>query len=84
MRTDGDESREKILNAIADYIEDHKYPPSMRELCEITGLRSTNTINRHITKLLVSGDLETDHEPGTPRALRLSENAKKRLANSEV
>lgn len=72
-------SKDIILQAVVDYIEQHKYPPSVRELCEITGFKSTNTINRHITKLLASGELETDHEAGTPRALRVSEKALERL-----
>lgn len=63
--------KEKILNAVIDYIAEHQYPPSMRELCGITGLKSTSSINRYITKLLEEGKLETDCGIGSPRALRV-------------
>lgn len=63
--------REQVYNAVVTYIKEHQYPPSVRELCEITGLRSTSTIHSHLTRLIRDGRLETDSEPGTPRALRV-------------
>ena len=67
----GDESRNKILNIIIEYFEQHGYAPSIRELCEITGLKSTSTIHNHIKVMLECGMLETDSEWGTPRAIRV-------------
>ncbi len=63
--------KEKTLNAVIGYIAKHQYPPSVRELCDITGLKSTSSINRYITKLLEEGKLETDCGIGSPRALRV-------------
>ena len=63
--------KEKVLNAIVDYISEHQYPPSVRELCDITGFKSTSSINRYINKLLEEGLLETDCGIGAPRALRV-------------
>lgn len=63
--------KEKVLKAIVDYIAEHQYPPSVRELCDMTGLKSTSSINRYITKLLEEGKLETDSGIGAPRALRV-------------
>ncbi len=63
--------KEKVLNAVIGYISEHQYPPSVRELCDITGLKSTSSINRYITKLLEEGKLETDCGIGSSRALRV-------------
>ena len=63
--------KEDILNAIIDYINEHQYPPTVRELCELTGLKSTASVHGYIKKLLEDGLLETDCDIGMPRALRV-------------
>lgn len=63
--------KEKVLKAIVDYISEHQYPPSVRELCGMTGLKSAASVNRYITKLLEEGKLETDCGIGSPRTLRV-------------
>ena len=63
--------KEKVFNAIVDYISEHQYPPNVRELCDMTGLQSTSSIHRYINKLLEEGLLETDCVIGAPRALRV-------------
>lgn len=63
--------KEDILNATIDYINEHQYPPTVRELCSITGLRSTSSVNRYVTILLEEGKLETDCGVGMSRALRV-------------
>lgn len=69
---EGKKTRQKILGFIISYIEQHGYPPCTREICEGTGLASTNTVNVHIKKMLANGMLETDSDiPGTPRAIRV-------------
>lgn len=67
----GDETRKIILKHIVAYINQHCYAPSHREICEMTGIKSTSTINHHITKMIECGMLETDCNVGTPRALRV-------------
>lgn len=62
---------EKVFNAIVAYIKEHKYPPSVRELCDLTGLKSTSSVHRHIHKLIKKGKIESDHGISTPRALRV-------------
>lgn len=65
-------NREKqILNVVIEYISEHQYPPSVREICEITGLKSTASVHEYINRLLDKGLLETDCGIGTPRALRV-------------
>ena len=62
---------EKILNTIITYITEHGYCPSIRELCQLTGIKSTATIQKYINEMLENGLLETDCGIGTPRALRI-------------
>lgn len=62
---------EEILRYITGYIQEHGYPPSVREIAEGVGVSSTDTVNRHIKEMLISGMLETDAEPGAARALRV-------------
>ena len=64
-------ARAKVKAAIIDYIKEHQYPPTVRELCDLTGLRSTNTVNFHINNLIKNGELETDCGVGASRAIRV-------------
>lgn len=60
-----------VLNYIKIYIWEHGYPPSVREIGDGVGLKSTSSVQVHIKKLIELGVLETDAEMGTPRALRV-------------
>ena len=64
------ESRKIVYDAIVTYINEHQYAPTVRELCELTGMKSTSTIHSHVTRLINDGYLETDAY-GAPRALRV-------------
>lgn len=62
--------REKeILQTIIDYIEDNEYVPSVREICELVGLKSTSTVHNHLTNLENKGYIE--RKENSPRALRV-------------
>lgn len=63
--------REEILQAIIGYIQNHGYPPSVREIGEMVGLKSTSTVHAHLTRMFEEGLIETDSEYGTPRAIRV-------------
>ena len=60
----------KVYDAIAEYLMKNNYPPSMRELCEITGIRSTSSIYMHLFKLNKAGLLDSGGE-FKPRTLRI-------------
>ena len=75
----GQESRDKVLKAIAEYMEVHSYAPSVRELCAMTGLKSTSTVHAHLFRMQQEGLIETDHGFNTSRALRISDKGRKRL-----
>ena len=40
-----------VLIAIDEHLSEHGYAPTIRELCELTGLASTQTGFRHLTTL---------------------------------
>ena len=67
----GEQTRELILEAITKYINERQYPPTVREICEIVGLKSTATVHRHIEILKERGLLETDGDLHHMRALRV-------------
>jgi len=43
--------QEKVLQALKKYIAKNGYPPTVRELCELTNLNSTATIHVHLDHL---------------------------------
>ena len=67
----GKEKRNKILQYIVTYIQEHGYSPSVREIGEGIGLNSTSTVQYHLNRLFELGELETDAVKGTARAIRV-------------
>ena len=67
----GKEIREKILAAIISYIEEHGYAPTVREIGEMVGLKSTSSVHRYLSIMLNNGIIETDCGLGVPRAIRV-------------
>ncbi|SHJ09749.1 LexA DNA binding domain-containing protein [Clostridium cavendishii DSM 21758] len=51
-------SQEEIYKAIKDFININGYPPTIRELCDITGRSSTATVYGIIKRLKSKGFLE--------------------------
>ena len=48
----------RVLEVICDYIREKGYPPSVRELGERLGLKSTATVHSHLRTLERKGYLE--------------------------
>ncbi len=67
----GAEKRREILSYIINYIKQHRYAPSFREIGTAVGLRSTSSVQNHIITMINRGMLETDAKTGTPRAIRV-------------
>lgn len=63
--------RKDILVYMKQYIQQHGYSPSRKEIGESVGLRSKSSVKCHIDKMLENGMLETDAGAGSPRALRV-------------
>lgn len=62
---------------ILDYIENHVsqkgYPPSVREICEAVGLKSTSTVHGHLQRLEKKGFIRRDQTK--PRAIGVLEGS---------
>lgn len=63
----------EILNAIINFIDDNGYAPSVRELCEITKLKSTSTVHTYLKGLQEKGYIQ--RKENFPRALRVIKKA---------
>ena len=71
LKEQGEKLRENILNSIIEYISVHGYAPTIREIGEMNGLKSTSSVHHHMKVLLEEGKIETDAGLGVPRAIRI-------------
>ena len=60
----------EIWDFLVDYVDDHGYPPTVREIGEAVGLASPSTVHAHLANLERAGLLRRD--PTKPRALELT------------
>jgi repressor LexA len=58
-----------VLVAIASSIGAPGYPPTVREIGKMIGLRSTNGVQAHLDVLLATGLIHCDH---MPRSMRMT------------
>lgn len=65
-------TKQKVYEAVCRYIREHGYAPTVREIAELTGLKSISSVHCYLTRLYIDGLLETDH-PESPRAIRVPE-----------
>lgn len=59
----------EVLNIINKYIEREKISPTVRELCDIIGVKSTSTIHSHLSNLEEKGYITKIKD--SPRSLRI-------------
>lgn len=71
----GDKQSE-ILTFIRKEIQDKGYPPSVREICNAVGLKSTSTVHGHLERLEKKGFIRRD--PTKPRAIEILDDYQKR------
>ena len=62
--------QQDIWNFLVEYVEQHGYPPTVREIGEAVGLASPSTVHAHLANLERAGLLRRD--PTKPRALELT------------
>ncbi len=74
--------QQQIWNFLVVYVDQHGYPPTVREIGEEVGLASPSTVHAHLANLERAGLLRRD--PTKPRALELlgRERAEPRPATS--
>lgn len=63
--------RKAILKYIINYIQKHGYPPTVREIGDGVGLKSTSTVQNHLTIMLDEGMIESDGKISSPRVIRV-------------
>jgi len=64
------ERHQKILEFLQEYQRENKYPPSIREIGEKTGISSTSVVNYYLDQLEKKGMIERDRK--ISRGVRLS------------
>ena len=64
------DSQARILEYIEKFSREKGYPPSVREICDATGLRSTSTVHGHLIRLEKKGLLYRDSMK--PRAISVA------------
>src|SRR5436853_5886528 len=72
--------QQEIWDFLVDYVDQHGYPPTVREIGDAVGLASPSTVHAHLANLERAGLLKRD--PTKPRALELS--GRGRAAETEV
>ncbi|MFZ5481478.1 MAG: transcriptional repressor LexA [Myxococcota bacterium] len=66
----------ELLDFIASYQDQKGIPPTLREIGEALGIRSTNGVSDHVKALLKKGYLERVGDARTSRGVRLSHRAR--------
>ena len=61
--------QQEIWQFLAAYVDEHGYPPTVREIGDAVGLASPSTVHAHLANLERAGLLRRD--PTKPRALEL-------------
>jgi len=61
--------QQEIWDFLVDYVDQHGYPPTVREIGDAVGLASPSTVHAHLANLERAGLLKRD--PTKPRAVEL-------------
>lgn len=67
------EKQKQILEFIKEEILHRGYPPTVREICETVGLKSTSSIHAHLSTLEKNGYIRRD--PTKPRAIEICDDS---------
>lgn len=68
-RSRGIKSRDKIYEFIGEYIKNHDYSPTIREICAGVGLRSTSSVYYQLSVLERQERIKTEH--GKVRTIKI-------------
>ena len=73
----------EIYEFLKTYADNKGYPPSVREICEAVGLKSTSSVHGHLKRLESKGLIKRD--PTKPRALEIIDSSiKKEMVNIPI
>jgi repressor LexA len=73
--------QQEIWKFLTDYVDEHGYPPTVREIGEAVGLASPSTVHAHLANLERAGLIKRD--PTKPRALELRRDPKSGTSRAE-
>lgn len=65
----GTETRQRVYNFLVEFMIKHGYAPSVREITDGVGLKSTSSVYAHLVHLETEGRIET--KPHSPRAIKV-------------
>jgi repressor LexA len=81
-RSNVDETIGMVLQYITDYIDQKGYPPSVRDICQGVGVRSTSTIHGHLKRLHEMGKIA--YTAGKRRAITIPDRQSGQVFNMPV
>lgn len=64
-------SQQAVYDFIRAYIQEHAFPPTVREICAAVGLKSTSTVHMHLKNLAAKGMIKLN--PSMQRSIELCE-----------
>ena len=67
-------TKDRVYEYIVQYIQEHGYSPTIRDICAGVGLKSTSSVQGYIVRLLDEGKLERDAPCGSPGTIRIPKN----------
>lgn len=82
MYSDLSKQQMAIFDFIKTEVKKKGYPPSVREICNAVGLKSTSTVHGHMTKLEEKGYIKRDSTK--PRAIELLVQDDEIQKNNEI
>jgi repressor LexA len=82
MDIDLTKRQREIFDFIKNYLSDHGYPPTVREIGKALGLTSPSTVHAHLSKLEELGIVKRD--PTKPRAIEVLVDKAKRAITGGI
>lgn len=70
MMQKSEDRKAEIRDYIIHYLKIHGYAPTVREIGQGIGMKSTSSVHEYLAEMFREGMLETD-APGAPRAIRV-------------
>jgi repressor LexA len=74
--------QQEIWTFLTRYVDEHGYPPTVREIGQAVGLASPSTVHAHLANLERAGLIKRD--PTKPRALELRRDPRPEPASPDV
>lgn len=69
------EMYKRILRCIETYWAEHGYGPSIRDIADVVGLKSTSTVHGYIQRMVKAGHIV--QTPGIPHSIQIASSHQK-------